>query len=185
MPDNEFGYTAWGMDWVRLAEPLRTTRPDPLLPRARSIARNNGVHTEIDGTAIRATIHRGAQASTTYLELTPLSPTTITAISTRIPTDTVELGDETHATLRTDGITVAPTLHLTDCSCAARNPRCLHLLATCYALARQIDENPWLALDLQGFHSADTEQAPTGDTPAPRWTPIASLDPATFFGVTT
>jgi len=32
MADNEFGYTAWGMDWVRLAEPLRQTRPDPLLP---------------------------------------------------------------------------------------------------------------------------------------------------------
>ncbi|MFF3572479.1 hypothetical protein [Nocardia jiangxiensis] len=185
MPDNEFGYTAWGMDWVRLAEPLRTTRPDPLLPRARSIARNGGVHTEIDGTAVRASIHRGSQASITYLELAPLSPETITAITTRIPTDTVELGDDTHVSLRAAGITVAPTLHLTDCSCTARTPRCLHLLATCYALARQIDENPWLALDLQGYHSSTAEQSPTNETPVPRWTPITSLDPATFFGVAT
>ncbi|WP_067664711.1 hypothetical protein [Nocardia miyunensis] len=183
MPDNEFGYTAWGMDWVRLAEPLHTTRPDPLLPRARSIARNNGVHTEIDGTAIRAGIHRGAQASITYLELTPLSPSTITAITTLIPKGTVELDDETHASLRTAGIATAPTVHLTDCSCTARTPRCLHLLATCYAVARQIDENPWLALDLQGYRSSTASRSEPSDTPAARWTPIASLDPATFFGI--
>ena len=183
MPDNEFGYTAWGMDWVRLAEPLRTTRPEPLLPRARSIARNGGVQLDIDGTAVRASIHRGSQASVTYLELEPLSPAAVAEIAARIPTDTVELGDNTHAALRTAGITVAPALHLTDCSCTARTPRCLHLLATCYALSRQIDENPWLALDLQGYRLPAAERSQPANTPAPRWTPIASLDPTTFFGV--
>jgi len=183
MPDNEFGYTAWGMDWVRLAEPLRITRPEPLLPRARSIARNGGVHTEIDGTAVRASIHRGTQASVAYLELTPLTGTTITAISTLIPSDTVELGDTAHAAITVAGIAVAPHLRSTDCSCPARTPRCLHVLATYYALARRIDESPWLALDLQGYRNA----SPTASAPAippPRWTPLDTLTPATYFGPT-
>ncbi|MBU3065944.1 hypothetical protein KO481_31040 [Nocardia sp. NEAU-G5] len=185
MTDNEFGYTAWGMDWVRLAEPLRTTHPEPLLPRARSIARNAGVHTEIEGTAVRASIHRGAQASVTYLELTPLSGRAITAIAALIPTDTVELGDAAHAAITASGITVAPQPRSTDCSCSARTPRCLHVLATYYALARRIDETPWLALDLQGYRAA---APPTGNdpaTPPPRWTPLDTLDPATYFGTLT
>lgn len=40
----EFGATAWGRDWLRLAEPTATDRPDPALPRARSLARNDRVH---------------------------------------------------------------------------------------------------------------------------------------------
>ncbi len=180
MPDNEFGYTAWGMDWVRLAEPLRITRPEPLLPRARSIARNGGVRTEIEGASIRASIHRGGQASVTYLETTPLSRTEIIAIAALIPAGTVELGDAEHKAIVAAGISPAPRLHITDCSCSARAPRCLHLLATCYTVARQIDENPWLALDLRGFR-ADAPDDAAPDAP-PRWTPIDSLDPATYFG---
>lgn len=181
MPDNEFGYTAWGMDWVRLAEPLRTTRPEPLLPRARSIARNAGVHTEIEGTAVRAAIHRGGQASVTYLELTPLTGGAIDAIKALIPTDTVELGDATHAAITAAGLSVAPNLRSTDCSCSARTPRCLHVLATYYALARRIDESPWLALDLQGFGSTSPVDSDPA-APPPRWQPFDTIDTATYFG---
>ncbi|MBF6329718.1 hypothetical protein [Nocardia transvalensis] len=183
MADNEFGYTAWGMDWVRLAEPLSLTRPEPLLPRARSVARHGGVHLEIDGTTVRASIHRGAQASVTYLELTPLSRETITAIGTVVPAQAVELGDDLHAALSAAGISVAPRLLSTDCSCSARTPRCLHYLATCYALTRRVDENPWLALDLQGYRRDLTDEPTTTDTPPPRWTPLDSLDPATYFTI--
>ncbi|WP_067686103.1 SWIM zinc finger family protein [Nocardia jejuensis] len=181
MADNEFGYTRWGMDWVRLAEPLRVTKPEPLLPRARSVARSTAIRTEVEGSTVRAHIHRGSQASVTYFEIAPLSRTTISAIAALIPATSVQLSDEDHATLIAAGITLAPTLAAIDCSCPARNERCLHMLATCYDLARRVDENPRLALDLQGYRSPTApEDSPAGVPPA-RWTPLDTLDPATYF----
>ncbi|MCM6774338.1 hypothetical protein NDR87_14650 [Nocardia sp. CDC159] len=184
MRDNEFGYTRWGMDWVRLAEPLSLTRPEPLLPRARSIARHGGVVTEIEGTTVRASIHRGGQASVTHLEFEPLPRASITAIAELLPATAVELTDAHHDALTAAGLALAPRLRDSDCSCSARTPRCLHFLATCYALARQVDENPRLALDLQAYHR-DLTADPITDAPPPRWTSIDSLDPATYFATLT
>ncbi|WP_062998534.1 SWIM zinc finger family protein [Nocardia mikamii] len=181
MPDNEFGYTPWGMGWVRLAEPIRTARPEPLLPRARSIARNGGVRLDVDGTTVSAHIHRGGQASVTLLEIAPLPASVVTAMAAHIPAHLVQLTDEVHAVLTAAGLAPIPRLGATDCSCSARNPRCLHLLAACYALARAVDENPWLSLDLQGYRSGGTPETGAADARPPRWTPLDSLDPATFF----
>ncbi|MEV0462625.1 hypothetical protein AB0I30_18855 [Nocardia tengchongensis] len=183
MPDNEFGYTAWGRDWVRLAEPLRLTKPEPLLPRARSIARNNGVRIELEGTVVRAHIHRGNEASITHLELTSFPRTTIDTIAAVVPADALTLSDDLHTAVVAAGISVTPILAATDCSCRARNARCLHMLAACYAVVRLIDETPWLALDLQGYRSTPpAAEAPDTPVSIARWTPIDALDPATFFG---
>ncbi|MFI9510372.1 hypothetical protein [Nocardia sp. NPDC052566] len=178
MPDNDFGYTAWGRDWARLAEPLRQTRPEPLLPRARSIVRNFGVQATIEGRIVRATIHRGNQASVTYLEVSPLPRASAAAIAQAIP-DTTVLTDEMHRAVVAAGISLAPVLASTDCSCSARTPRCLHVLSVFYDIARRVDEDPRVALELQGFF-----QAAQDDSPAPaesRWTPIYTLDPAAYF----
>lgn len=180
MPDNEFGYTPWGMGWVRLAEPTTISRPEPLLPRARSIARHGGVQLEIEGTSVCARIHRGGRASVTHLEFQALPATQVTAIAEHIPPGSVELADATHSALSAAGLLPTPRLADSDCSCPARTARCVHLLATCYALARKVDENPWLSLDLQGYRSGG--QASTGhDVPPARWTPIGALDPAAYF----
>ncbi|WP_194814310.1 SWIM zinc finger family protein [Nocardia sp. XZ_19_385] len=179
MPDNEFGYTTWGKDWLRLAEPLKQTRPDPLLPRARSIARNHGVQTTIEGRNVRAAIHRGGQASVTHVEVAPLTRTAVTAIAEVIPDATV-LTDEMHRALADAGLTPTPVLAATDCSCSARNPRCVHLLAVLYDLTRRVDENPRVALELQGYFEA-AHQDPAAPTETPRWTPINTLDPAAYF----
>ncbi|MFC6012603.1 hypothetical protein [Nocardia lasii] len=178
MADNEFGYTAWGMDWVRLAEPLSRTRPEPLLPRARSIARNDGVRLEIEGRAVRAHLHRGGQASITHVEVAPLSRAAVTALVHTIPDPTV-LTDETHRALLDAGHSPAPTLASTDCSCSARSAHCLHVFAVLYALARRVDENPRLALELQGYF----DDHPDSEAPAqePRWTSMHTLDPDRFF----
>ncbi|MEC3953919.1 hypothetical protein VMT65_12860 [Nocardia sp. CDC153] len=181
MADNEFGYTAWGKDWLRLAEPLTLTKPEPLLPRARSIARNNGVRVEIEGTVVRSHIHRGSEASVTHLELTPFPRATIDAIAAVIPSDTLTLSDDQHAAVLAAGITVTPILAATDCSCRARNARCLHMLATCYAVVRLIDETPWLALDLQGYRLNPPEADEDVPTSIPHWTPLDALDPAVYF----
>ncbi|MEU4705647.1 hypothetical protein AB0G00_04375 [Nocardia salmonicida] len=178
MADNEFGYTLWGRDWVRLAEPLRQTRPEPLLPRARSIARNDGVGIEIEGRTVRAHLHRGGQASIAHVEVAPLSRAAVTAIGHTI-TDPTILTDEMHRALLDEGHSPAPSLVSTDCSCSARTARCVHVFAMLYTIARKVDENPRLALELQGYFDATTDSdLPTQE---PRWTSINSLDPSRFF----
>ncbi|MEU2252110.1 hypothetical protein [Nocardia xishanensis] len=179
MADNEFGYTAWGMDWVRLAEPLRQTRPEPLLPRARSIARNHGVRATVDGRVVRAHIHRGGQASVAHLEVAPLPGQAVAAIAEVIPDPTL-LTDETHRALVTAGVRPAPELAAVDCSCSARTERCVHVLATLYDMARRVDENPRLALEVRGYFEAAHADSEVS-TEQPRWTPINTLDPARYF----
>lgn len=181
MADNEFGYTRWGMDWVRLAEPLRQTRPDPLLPRARSIARNNGVRTEAEGRIVRAHIHRGGQASVTHIELTPLPRSVVTALGPIVGTAPTVPTDEMYAAAADAGLVVAPVPAAIDCSCTARTARCVHVLATFYALARQVDENPRFGLDLQGYGHDPGPGDSTAPTEAPRWIPLNAVDPATYF----
>ncbi|MGW0006425.1 hypothetical protein ACWDT6_21610 [Nocardia grenadensis] len=186
MADNEFGYTRWGMDWVRLAEPLRQTRPDPLLPRARSIARNDGVRPELDGRIVRAHIHRGGQASVVHIELAPLARTALTALSAIVGAERTALTDEMHTAALAAGVPVAPEPTAIDCSCSARTARCLHVLATFYTLARRVDEDPRLSLDLQGYGHPEHGAAPdeSGAEPdMPRWVPLNTLDPAMFFDV--
>ncbi|MEU7629282.1 hypothetical protein AB0C34_04735 [Nocardia sp. NPDC049220] len=178
--DNEFGYTAWGMDWVRLAEPLRQTRPDPLLPRARSITRNHGVHATIEDGVVRATIHRGGQASLTHLEVAPLSRTAINAIA-EIVVDASVLTDDLHRAVVAAGTAPAPILAGTDCSCSARSARCLHVLAVYYEMARRVDENPRITLEIQGYFRAVRRDSTLPALPT-RWTPISALDPADYFG---
>ncbi|UGT42651.1 SWIM zinc finger family protein [Nocardia yamanashiensis] len=183
MPDNDFGYTRWGMDWVRLAEPLKLSKPEPLLPRARSVARNVAPQLEISGTTVRAHLHRGSEASVIHLEFAPLGRATVEALNELIPPGTLTLSDELRAAVSDAGITVTPRLVASDCSCRARNDRCLHVIVLLYTLAQRVDENPWLALDLQGYRSGGAPDAETKATVAPpRWTPIDVLDPAAFFG---
>ncbi|MFC8045660.1 hypothetical protein [Nocardia sp. NPDC057353] len=180
MAENEFGYTRWGMDWVRLAEPLRSTRPEPLLPRARSIARNGGVRAVIDGRVVRATIQRGGQASVTHLEVAAPGRDARAAVAGLVP-DPALLGDDAHAALRAAGIDPAPVLAATDCSCAARKERCVHLLALCYELARQVDADPALALRVGGFLDPASGE-PEDVAAAPRrWIPLDAMDAEGWF----
>ncbi|WP_280456718.1 hypothetical protein [Nocardia carnea] len=183
MADNEFGYTRWGMDWVRLAEPLRQTLPDPLLPRARSIARNNGVRTEAEGRIVRAHIHRGGQASVTHIELTPLPRPVLTGLGAIVGTAPTVPTDEMYAAATDAGLPLAPVPAAIDCSCTARTDRCVHVLATFYELARQVDENPRFGLDLQGYGHDPGPDDSAAPTEGPRWIPLNTVDPALYFEV--
>ncbi|WP_448221249.1 hypothetical protein [Gordonia iterans] len=83
-PAAEFGYTPWGRDFLRLAEPLRVTRPEPLLPRARTLARTAITDVQIDGRAIRGTVVRGGQASVATLEFRPMRRETAQAVAAAV-----------------------------------------------------------------------------------------------------
>lgn len=179
---NEFGYTAWGLDVLRLVEPISATKPEPMLPRARSIARNQGVTAAVDGRDVRATVHRGSEASVVGLEFAPMTRELALAVAA-LGVDDAALADEHHATLVTAGLSPAPTLTGTDCSCRARSARCLHVLAALYDLTRRIDETPVLALRLQGLGSKEYAADHDNAAPAARWWPVNTIDPRTFYDV--
>lgn len=176
-PAAEFGYTPWGRDYLRLAEPLRVTRPEPLLPRARTLARTAITDVQIDGRAIRGTVVRGGQASVATLEFRPMRRETAQAVAAAVgaaPTSS-RLTADVHAMTGDDPVELAAI----DCSCRARTPRCVHALALMYRTVRHVDEDPRLALSLRGFQDALGDRH-AGESGIVQWTPLTALDPADF-----
>ncbi|MFH9420521.1 hypothetical protein [Streptomyces sp. NPDC017529] len=184
MPDNDFGYTRWGKDWLRLAEPLRQTRPDPQLPRARRIARDGGVRVTIDGRFVRAVIHRGRTTAVANIEVAPMSQETKAGIARRLSGTRPVLTDELYRAITDAGHPPAPTLTGVDCSCTADTSRCVHVLAVYYEMAQRVDDDPRIALDIQGFFRTSSESTDVSTTAVPqRWVPLNTLDPADYFSV--
>jgi uncharacterized Zn finger protein len=182
MPDNDFGYTAWGRDWVRLAEPLRQTRPNTLLPRARNLARAGGVQITIDGQIVRGVVQRGRNASVVYIEVAPMSRETIVGIAGQLGGSRPILTDEGHGAITGAGHPAAPILTGVDCSCSAGTGHCIHVLAVYYEMARRVDDNPRIALDMQDFFrvSSGTRRGSPAALPQ-RWIALNALDPADYF----
>ncbi|WP_427921854.1 hypothetical protein [Streptomyces sp. cg40] len=184
MPDSDFGYTVWGKDWVRLAEPLRQTRPDPQLPRARRLARAGKVEITTDGRTVRAVVHHGRTAFTANIELAPMPQAAVAAISRRLSGPRPTLTDDLYRTLTADGHRPAPHLATTDCTCPAATPRCVHVLAAYYEMARRVDDDPRVALDAQDYFRAASQgadaAAAASATPQ-RWIALNSLEPDDYF----
>ena len=163
MTQPEFGATPWGRAWVRAVESTAVTRPNPLLPKARSLARNNAVtdlRTEpgrITATVSGHTVHIG-------LPLWTEAPEGVVADHTG------DLPDEL-----ADTLTVAVPLaeQHTECGCRARTPHCAHVLATLYTLAQRVDERPVLAVTLRYPLAAPID---------PNWLPLQEIDVAGFYG---
>jgi uncharacterized Zn finger protein len=186
MPDDDFGYTAWGSDWLRLAESLRQTRPDPSLPRARRIARDGAVHVTIKGRTVSAAIRRGRSASVTNIEVAPMAPEAIAGISRQLYGARPALTEELYRAITGAGYPPAPRLISIDCSCSANTPRCVHELAVYYEMARRVDDDPRIALDIQGFFrtSSSSPEKSTATAPQPqRWLALNALSLADYFTV--
>lgn len=176
----EFGFSRWGADVVRLAEPLSARVRNPLAPRARSLARNQGVELTVTGSAVVGLVSSGARASIARLEFAAMSNDSAGTIRALLGSAT-EPDDDVHQRARTAGSGAGPQIAAADCSCRARGDRCVHVLATLYALAAAIDHRPALALELQGFDRflAARSEPGSGSGPQPqpiaRWTPLAGL----------
>lgn len=178
----EFGFSRWGAEIIRLAEPISTRSPNPLAPRARSVARNGGVTLTIDGRSITGLVQRGGEASVAHLEFDPMTSATADALRELLGAAT-EPTDDIHRRLVQETSWAAAGLEVADCSCRARGDRCLHILATLYALAAAVDREPALALRLRDFEAPLTEApgdpASGVDGPPripPRWTALTAFD---------
>jgi uncharacterized Zn finger protein len=176
--NQEFGVTAWGADWRRLAEPTTVIRPNPALPRARALTRHDQVHDLriLTGT-ITATVGGRADRHVS------IALTTWTGAQQRCATArladhaaTDDLPDTAHTALRTDGLDPAPDPATTvaQCDCSTRTRPCVHILAVYYETARRLDERPRLALTLR--HAGTTRT----DEPNSRM-PLTRIDPAGFY----
>ncbi|ANY09111.1 SWIM zinc finger family protein [Pseudonocardia sp. HH130630-07] len=165
---NAFGTTAWGRAWLRLAEPLSVTRPDPQLPPARSLARADRVRDLGTGPGtITATVDDGGPRTVRIgFPVWPDPP--------RL--DGPDLADELVDRLATAGTPVAPTAAELDtaCDCRRRDGRCRHVLAVLIETARRADEAPELAVLLRGG------RPPRPVTDRSR-IPIDELDPAAYW----
>lgn len=174
----EFGHTAWGADWRRLAEPTYLSAPDPRLPKARSLTRRNGVENLIaEPGQISATV-AGTGEHQILIEL-PVWTVAQQRKATRLVTSSAtndDLGDPIHTALGKAGLPPLPALSqmTATCSCLQRTRLCVHLLATCYEMARRCDERPRMALMLRGLAEI---VAPTNVSRIP----ISMIDPRTFY----
>lgn len=182
MPDDDFGYTAWGRDWVRLAQPLRQSRPNPALPRARKLARAGGVRVTIAGRIVRGVVERGRTTSTACIEVAPMPRETIAAITDQWCGARPVLTDEVHRAIAEAGHPPAPILASVDCSCSDGTGGCIHVLAVYYEMARRVDDDPRIALDIQEFSRSSSARTRVSTAASPqRWIALNALDPAAYF----
>lgn len=171
---DEFGLTAWGRDWIRLAQPISITRPNPALPRARTLARNDKV-VEVVITAGAIT----AEVSGKRKYVVSLSCPTWTEPDIRRAEDILaavpagDLPDSVHVECIRRGLVMLEEVTAI-CDCTQRATPCVHILAVFFEIARRVDEQPLLAFELRGVRGRS-------DRDATRIL-IEHIDPANFYG---
>jgi uncharacterized Zn finger protein len=180
----EFGATPWGRAWVKTIESTAGL-PNPLLPKARSLARNHAVTLSVATGRVDAEVTAAGVIHRVRIDVPPWPEPTRTEAS-RLATEAArthrglaagDLPDTLVADLRRHGINTAvrPDEHTSICDCRSRRRPCVHVLAAVYALAQLIDERPALSMELRS----------PGPAPAARsadWIPVTELAAADFYG---
>lgn len=182
----EFGATPWGRSWTRTVETTAMTGPNPLLPKARGIARNQNATLGTGLGVVTAKVVVSGVESTVRIELPPWTEETRAEAERLIAKSlaanpglaTGDLPDSLEADFAAAGIAFAVPVadQVSTCDCRTRKRPCAHILATLYALSMRVDERPLLAVELR---MDSTSVAPEAD---PDWIPLAELDPAAFYG---
>jgi uncharacterized Zn finger protein len=152
-----FGVTPWGRDWVRLAQPTAIARPNPALPKARSLARNDRVE-ELNLTlgGITATVTDKA-VRRVRLGLAPWTAAQLAEAQEMLKAcPEADLPDSLHAEMSRRGLAPVPRVDelTTECDCPQRARPCVHTLAVFFEVARRVDESPRLSLVPRGVDGA-------------------------------
>lgn len=181
-----FGSTPWGKDWLRRVEPLAATRPNPMLPRARGLVRNDAVdveHNEIG--RFRCRVSAGKKIETAVITVPRFTAaerkSILRILARQIPgnSSSGDLPDEVHAELVSRKMTPVPETVDTSCTCSGKIQPCLHVTAATYAISLLTDQSPAIALAVRGV---DVLAGTASRNHPPRWIVIDSVDPAGFFG---
>lgn len=169
-----FGVTAWGRDWIRLAQPISITRPNPALPRARTFARNDQVvEVVIAAGSITAAVSGKRTHVVTLSCATWAEPDIKRAEDVLAAVPAGDLPDSVHAECIRGGLVLLEEM-TSICDCTQRATPCVHILAVFFEIARRVDEQPLLAFELRGVH-ARSDRDPTRIL-------IEHIDPANFYG---
>lgn len=158
-----------------MAEPTSLTRPDPALPKARSLVRRDHIHgMEMAPGEITAVVeHNGTHH--VRVQLPVWSEHQLEHARKMLTGGSDDLSDAVHTALVQDGQPPGPKQSsvTATCSCRTRKRPCAHILAAFFDIARHLDHRPRLALGLRGMsdaHSTTTARIPIG-----------LLDPAHFY----
>ncbi|RDI62709.1 SWIM zinc finger family protein [Nocardia pseudobrasiliensis] len=183
---SEFGATRWGRAWIRTVEKTTASVPNPALPRARSVARNQGATLTVEVGMVTAKVVVSGSEFTVTIELPLWSEETKKDAERLIAKSLAanpglaagDLPDGLEADFAAAGIAVAVPLdeQISTCDCRTRKRPCVHILATLYALSLRVDERPRLAVELR------TDSATVAEQADPDWIPLTELDAAAFYG---
>ncbi|SMX77834.1 SWIM zinc finger [Brevibacterium aurantiacum] len=155
MAQPEFGATSWGRSWLRTIE--RTGgMPNPQLPKARSLARNQKATLTIAAEGITAAVADGSTTHQVSIQIPRWSAdqTTVAApLLTAANTASVvgDLPDSLADALTKAAVPVAAALDelAATCTCRTRAHPCAHILTALYGLVLLIDERPMTALEIR------------------------------------
>lgn len=185
---NDFGWTAWGKDWVRLAETLRQIRPEPQLPRARRLVLCGRVRVTVSRLSILGSVGYGRGTAEVGIEVAPMSDSAKADIARLMAGHTV-ITEELYAAVAELGYSTSPKLTNVTCTCGTKDLRCVHILAVYYDISRQVDDDPSVSLIAQGCIGSDpiSDQsrghAHRQDVVPQRWIALARLDRKRYFSV--
>ncbi|MDI9915422.1 hypothetical protein [Rhodococcus sp. IEGM 1379] len=138
----------------------------------------------IDGRIVRGVVQRGRNTSVACIEVAPMPRETIGGITGQLYGAQTILTDEVHRAITEAGHPPAPILAGVGCSCSDGTGRCIHVLAVYYEMARHVDDDPRIALDIQDFFhvSSGSNRVSTAALPQ-RWIALNALAPADYFTV--
>lgn len=184
MQPTEFGATHWGKAWLRIIE-RSGQAPNPHLPKARSLARNQHATILIEAQTITGTVTDGASTARVHLTVPAWSesqsntatPTLLQARQTHLGAVVGDLPDSLADELASHGVSIAEPLEALSgtCTCRARTRPCAHILATIYALILRVDEQPELAVQLR------TTAVQLSSNNTTDWIALSQLDPASYY----
>lgn len=181
MTQPEFGATAWGRAWLRTLE--RTSGvPNPQLPKARSLARNQQATLALAFDNITATVVDSATTHHVVIPITRWSEAEQAAADllladTHTQSVVGDLPDQLIGTLTNATVSIAISMSdLTgSCTCRSRTKPCAHILATLYGLILLIDERPVTAIEIR-TNSLQIDRATD-----PGWMPLTAIRAENFY----
>lgn len=184
MAQPEFGATAWGRAWLRTIE--RTNGgPNPQLPKARSLARNQKATLTLAAETITATVLDGAASHNVSIPIERWSDTEQAAAEPILAgqTDSVvgDLPDQLLDTLTKAGVPIAVPIAdiAATCTCRSRTKLCAHILTALYGLVLLVDERPATALEIRA------NSLVSGPPADPDWVPLSAIRPEHFYTTAT
>ncbi|MFI6581596.1 hypothetical protein [Embleya sp. NPDC050493] len=171
---------------MRTVESTVVAAPNPLLPKARSLARNHAVTLTVEGGRIDAAVVTSGRPHRVRIDV-PRWSAREQADAERLIAEALadhrglapgDLPDTLEADLRHHDVGIAPALADLDagCECRTRQRPCVHVLTTLYALSQQLDERPVLAVELR------SSGAKPATPPDPDRIEITAIDVAGFYG---